>query len=389
MPAYPNFTPKPDRITGSVFEAFLPKMREKGEDMVRAHIGDSPTAPNYNLPIAREFTAQFPSFNRYCNTFGIQPLREALAEKLKTANQLPTSFENIMVTSGGTNGLSAITQAILQEGDEILLLTPYWPFFRGMVDLSGARKIEIPFYTRLYEEPDLDIEALLESQVTASTAALYLNSPNNPSGKVLSKDQLTIIADFAKKHNLWVISDEAYDGMTYGNEHHSIASLPGMFGRTFSVYTFSKLFMFAGIRLGYVAAEADNLKKVNRIMVHQIYSANSPGQQMLLQPLQNLDEWSGTFVQHCRLVRDSIHQTLKVKHNLPEGAYYFFFSVAPYLNGRSYDELINQLMDAGVSVALGKDFGEHFESYIRVCYAAESAERMQLAVQRLNMVLCG
>ncbi|MEL6820534.1 MAG: pyridoxal phosphate-dependent aminotransferase [Calditrichota bacterium] len=388
MPAYPNFTPKPDKITGSVFEAFLPKMREKGDDMVRAHIGDSPTAPNYSLPIADKFTAQFPAFNRYCNTFGIQPLREALAEKLKTANHLPTSFENIMITSGGTNGLSAITQSILQEGDEILLLTPYWPFFRGMVDLSGAKKIEIPFYTRLYNEPDLNIEALLEAHITPNTAALYLNSPNNPSGKVLSKEQIETIAEVARKHNLWVISDEAYDGMTYGKEHYSIASLPGMFERTFSVFTFSKLFMFAGIRLGYVAAEAENLKKVNRIMVHQIYSANSPGQQMMLQPLKNLNQWSGQFVQHCRDVRDSIHQNLNIKHNLPEGAYYFFFSIEPYLSGRSYDEVINQLMDAGVSVALGKDFGEHYASYIRVCYAAESAERMQLAVQRLNSVLC-
>lgn len=389
MPAYPNFTPKPDKITGSVFEAFLPKMREKGSDMVRAHLGDSPTVPNYPLPLADEFMAQFPAFNRYCNTYGIQSLREALAEKLKRDNQLPTTFENIMVTSGGTNGLSAITQAILQEGDEILLLTPYWPFFRGMVDLSGAKKIEIPFYTRLYDEPELDIQALLQSHLSPNTAALYLNSPNNPSGKVLTKEQLETIAEFAKKHNLWVISDEAYDGMTYGKEHHSIASLPGMFERTFSVFTFSKLFMFAGIRLGYLAAEAENLKKINRILVHQIYSANSPGQQMMLQPLQNLNQWSGKFVQHCRSVRDSIHESLKVEHNLPEGAYYFFFSVEPYLNGRSYDEVINQLMDAGVSVALGKDFGEHFANYVRVCYAAESAERMQLAVQRLNSVLCG
>ncbi|MGH1364223.1 MAG: pyridoxal phosphate-dependent aminotransferase [Calditrichia bacterium] len=389
MPSFPKFTPRPDMISGSVFEAFLPKMQEKGDDLVRLHLGDSFISPSYPLPLQEEFSKSFPGFNRYCNTFGIAPLRKALADKLNKTNNLPVTSENIMVSSGGSNGLSAITQAILQEGDEILIPTPYWPFFRGMVDLSGASKKEIPFYTRLYEEPNLNIFELLESHLSERTTAIYLNSPNNPSGFVLSAEQLQVIANFAIKHNLWVISDEAYDGMTYGKPHHSIAAFPGMFERTFSVYTFSKLYMFAGIRLGYVAAEAHNLKQINKILVHQIYGANTPGQQMLLEPLRTQEQWSRTFVQHCETVRDRMHQSLQPEHHIPDGAYYFFFSIEPYLNGRAYMDVIHELMDAGVSVALGKDFGQDYEHYIRVCYAAENSDRIELATRRLNTVLCG
>ena len=145
--------------------------------------------------------------------------------------------------------------------------------------------------------------------------------------------------------------------------------------------------MFAGLRLGYIAAEAQHLQLMNKALVHLLYSPSTFGQQMMVQPVQNRHEWSKKFVRDCRETRNRFSEMLRVPHHLPEGAYYLFFDIAPYLQGRSYWQVIEELLDAGVSVAPGKDFGSGFETYIRLCYAGEPPERILLAAERINSVL--
>ncbi len=388
MPRFPRFAERSDRITGSVYEKFRARMAAAGDDLVGLHIGDAYAPPPYPLPIDATFMRTNAGFHRYCDTFGIPALRDALVTKLGEDNAIQVSSDNVLVTAGATNALSATVAALIDEGDDVMMLSPYWPFFRGMVRAAGGNVIEVPFYTRLYHEPD--VFAMLDARVTPKTAAIYLNSPNNPSGKVLTRAQLEAIGRFARLNDLWLISDEAYDGMNFdGRSHISPGSLVGMFERTVSVFTFSKLFMFAGLRLGYAVAEASVVRAINKAMVHQLYGPSTIAQQMMIEPVRTRGLWSGRFVAECQSIRDRVAQALRIEAPIPEGAYYFFFPITGYLRSREYTEVIDELLDAGVSVAPGEDFGADFASWIRICFAGEATQRVLLGVERLNRILAG
>jgi N-succinyldiaminopimelate aminotransferase len=390
MPRHPAFAARATRITGSVYEKFRPRMAAQGDRLVGLHIGDSYAPPPYPLPVDPAFFAAHPGANRYCDTFGIPSLRDALAAKLREDNALDAGPEHVLVTAGATNALSATVQTLVDPGDDVMILAPYWPFFRGMVRAAGGGVREVPFYTALYDDPDADIAAMLDRALTPGTVAIYLNSPNNPSGKVLTREQLWAVAGFARAHDLWLISDEAYDGMTYdGRAHVSPAGFDGMHARTISVFTFSKVYMFAGLRLGYAVADEPVVRAINRAMVHQLYSPSTLAQEMMVDPVRTRAAWSGRFVAEYGRTRDAVAAALRVDARLPEGAYYFFFPIAPYLGNRAYNDVIEACLDAGVSVALGEDFGAAYRDYIRICFAGESPARVMTGVERLNAVLTG
>jgi aspartate/methionine/tyrosine aminotransferase len=390
MPRFPGFAERSQRITGSVYEKYRARMAAAGEQLVGLHIGDAHANPPYHLPLDASFARAHAGFHRYCDTFGVMTLRDELVAKVRDDNALPASRENVLVTAGATNALSATVQALVDPGDDVMVLSPYWPFFRGMVRAAGGNVVEVPLYTTLYQQPDAEVAALLESSLTPKTVVLYLNSPNNPSGKVLSRTQLEAVASFAQRHDLWLVSDEAYDGMTFdGRTHVSPGSFDGMLERTVSVFTFSKVFMFAGLRLGYAVAGETVIRAINKAMVHQLYSPSTVAQQMMVEPVRTRAAWSGRFVAECAAIRDRVASELRVDAPLPEGAYYFFFPIDAYLRGRAFPGVIDALLDAGVSVAPGEDFGADFASWIRICFAGEATPRVLSGVERLNRVLAG
>ncbi|MFZ0391006.1 MAG: pyridoxal phosphate-dependent aminotransferase [Calditrichia bacterium] len=388
MPGFPHFAERADNIPASVFEKFRDKMKKQGPFLIRLHIGDTYLPPDYHLPVEDSFLKERPYFNRYCNTFGVERFRGAAVQKLREDNGFNISTRNILAISGATNGLSASVLSLLNPGDEILVLTPCWPFFPGMVKLAGATGVEVPFYTRLYAQADLNIEACLQPFLTEKTAAVYLNTPNNPSGKVLNRSQLEQIARFARANRLWIISDEAYDGLTFdGRPHISIATLPGMFEQTISIFTFSKSFMFAGLRLGYLAAAEETVKMINKVMVHQLYSPSTFSQYMMVEPLQQREQWIPGLQKHYQELRDRFAAQFNVPVQKPEGTYFFFFSIEPLLQGRDYWQIIDDLLDAGVSVAPGGDFGSNYQHYLRLCFTGEPPQRIEKAIERINGVL--
>ena len=388
MPKFPEFAWRTRNVTGSVFEKYRAKMKAKGPDLVRLHIGDTYLPVKYPLPIDPQFFRKYPYANRYCNTFGVERFRRALQKKLAEDNALEVTLEHILVTNGATNALSASVQALVNPEEEVLVLTPCWPFFRGMVSIAGAQVREVPFYTLLYQNPQLDIHSYLSRYLSPNTVALYLNSPNNPSGKVLTREQLQQVARFAREHRLWIISDEAYDGLSFEpHQHIPIATLTEVTEQTLSIFTFSKSFMFAGLRLGYLVAAPRVVQEVNKVMVHQLYSPSTVSQYMMVEPVQNRKQWIPWLNRHYRELRDMFVEGLRFPVQIPEGTYFLFFSLKEFLQGRDYWEVFNELMEAGVSVAPGVDFGSDFQDYIRICFTGEPPERLKLAIERLNRVL--
>jgi len=390
MPGFPYFSSRQDVIPGSVFEKFQAKMASHGQNLMKLHIGDTYLPTRYPLPIASSLLEEHPDYNRYCNTFGLGSLREVLVDKLLCDNSLQVSRDQILLTAGATNALSISMMTLLNDGDEVLVLSPAWPFFFGMVKVAGGRVVDVPFYMKLYEEPGLDIADYLGEFITDKSVALYLNTPNNPSGKVLSHGQIEQVAEVTRKHDLWVISDEAYDGLTFDDRPHiSIASLPDMFERTISIFTFSKSLMFAGLRLGYLTAAETVVKCLNKMMVHQIYSPSTLAQHMMVQPVATRAEWLPAVRQHYQQLRDVMAQRLRLDAPLPEAGYFFFFPVAEHLHGRDYWEVVEACLDEGVAVAPGDSFGASYGTYIRLCFTGEPRERLEKGIDRFNMVLFG
>jgi aspartate/methionine/tyrosine aminotransferase len=162
-----------------------------------------------------------------------------------------------------------------------------------------------------------------------------------------------------------------------------------MLERTVTMFTFSKVFMFAGLRLGYAVADERVVRALNKAMVHQLYSPSTLAQEMMVEPVKTRAAWSRRFVAEYQATRDIVAEALRVEASLPDGAYYFFFPITRYLRGRTYASVIEACLDAGVSVAPGEDFGAAYRDYIRICFAGESPERVMLGVQRLNAVLAG
>jgi aspartate/methionine/tyrosine aminotransferase len=311
-----------------------------------------------------------------------------LTEKLKSDNNLDVGEENILITAGATNALSAAVQSVLDNNEDILVLTPCWPIFPGIIHSAGANIIEVPFYTLLYDNANLDIGDHLEKYLTKKSVAVYINSPNNPSGKVLNRQQLSQLAQFAREHDLWVISDEAYDGLLFdGHEHFSIASMPEMFPQTVSVFTFSKIFMFAGLRLGYAVGSERVITNLNKIMVHQLYSPSTITQQMMIEPVKNRYRWMKNVQSHYQELRDRFVERINLKLIKPEATYFLFFSIEKYLRGRDYNKVIDDCFKNGVSVAPGEDFGKDFSQYIRLCFTGEPPERLEKGIDRLLDVL--
>ena len=388
MPRYPEYAERVQRIPPSVFEKFRSKMKEKGPFLVRLHIGDTYMHPQYPLPVDADFLKRQPYFNRYCNTFGVEKFRRALAQKLIEDNQFSIETDHILSTNGATNALSASVFSLLNPGEEMMVLTPCWPFFPGMVKMADASVVEVPFYIQLYENPDLVIESYLDQYLSERTAAIYLNTPNNPSGKVLNNSQIQQIADYALEKKLWIISDEAYDGLLFDNrEHICIGTLPDMLAQTISIFTFSKSFMFAGLRLGYLVSEPVTVNAINKIMVHQLYSPSTLSQYMMVEPVKRRQTWVPKLCKQYQDLRDMFVKNLKGPVRSPEGTYFLFFSIGQYLNGRNYWQVIGDLLDAGVSVAPGEDFGRGFEEYIRICFTGEPPERLEKAIDRINQVI--
>ena len=187
----------------------------------------------------------------YLPTTGVPRLKELLAEKLRTKNRLPiASPEEVIPTNGGTHALWATMHALFEPGDEMIVADPEWPPTMAIAIAAGARAVPVRLHESLRFRWDLDE---LERAITPHTKAIYVNSPNTPPGGVLTRADLERIAEMARERNLWVLSDESYEDLVYEGEHVSIASLPGMYERTISLFTFSKSYAMTGLRLGYFA----------------------------------------------------------------------------------------------------------------------------------------
>jgi aspartate aminotransferase len=333
----------------------------------------------------------------YVQTTGIPPLIDLLVKKLREKNGIPIGgLEEVMVTAGGIHGVFNVCQGLLEPGDEVLVPDPEWPPAQGNVECARAVPVPYKLYESLAWRPDLEEMRRL---ITKKTRALYVNSPNNPSGGVLSRADLEAIAALAREHDLWVISDEAYEDMLYeGHEHVSIASLPDMYERTIPIYTFSKSYAMTGLRLAYLAIRDKTVRdRVRKMLFYTVSSISSliqyGGVGALAGPQKAVDDFRIELGARRDLFYEGIREHAKgvFSGEPPAGAFYAFLKIDPAWRSPLADAPGSQswamteflIRNGRIGCVPGVDFGENGEGYIRFCFARERSE-LEGALQQMR-----
>ena len=320
----------------------------------------------------------------YSSNYGDIKLRKAIANKLEKMNGLHVDpAKEIMVTCGGEEAVAAALFALLEAGDEVLIADPSYIPYSSLTKIAQAE----PVYVPLDEKNGFcfDLEAA-EKSVTDKTKLIILCTPGNPTGTMMDRAHLEELAEFCKRHDLIVLADEAYEQILYdGNEHISIASLPGMWERTVTVQSFSKTYSMCGWRIGYLVAPTELIRVIVR--AHQTVAMNacSFGQLGALEALEGPQDSLKNMVKEFdrrRLVLYNGLLELGIPCNRPQAAFYLFPDISEFgMDSFAFAELL--LEKYGVATVPGVEFGQNGENHLRISYAT-SYENCREGLRRIT-----
>ncbi len=302
---------------------------------------------------------------RYAPSSGTAPLLDAIRAKLAAKNHLPVETSSIIVTSGGAHGLFCAFQASVDPGDEVILFSPYWTPIRDHIAYCGATPVRVPWD----ELEGKDIRDVLAPRISAKTRLMYVNTPSNPTGCVLSGEQLRGIAELAVAHDLTVISDEAYEDLVYDGEHVSIATFPGMAERTISVFTLSKSFAMTGWRVGYIVAPEVFMTPIRKLVLNSINGVSTPSQAAAAAAITHGAEFIAGARADYRKRRDLLVPALEgagFRIAPPRGAFYLFADVRERLGGDSWQAMETLLSRTSIASVPGVVFGQEGEGHLRM-----------------------
>src|SRR5436305_7781099 len=244
MPRHPQVSPTVADISGSVYTALAHRLATYPGEVYPLHVGDTWMEPPPGCRMEGFRVAEHPGMHRYAPVQGLPGLLDALVERTRATTEVAVERENVLVAAGATGALGAVAGALLAPGDEVLILAPYWPLISGIVRSFHGVPVPVPFFGRV-DSPETAVAAVRE-RLTARTAALYFNTPNNPSGRLIPRPWLEALVEWARREDLWLIADEVYEEYQYTGEHtHGLPLDPE---RTFHSNTFSKAYGMAGNR---------------------------------------------------------------------------------------------------------------------------------------------
>lgn len=370
------------------------ELRAKGIDVVGFGAGE----PDFNTPenvcnVAIEAIRD--GFTKYTPASGTNELKEAICKKFKEFNGLYYKPEQIVVSNGGKHALSNVFDAILNPGDEVIIPAPYWLSYPEMVKLSDG----VPVFVTGEKENGYKVTAAqIEEAVTDRTKALIINTPSNPTGMVYHEDELRAIADVVVKHDIYVVADEMYEYLIYGDEKHvSIASFHDeIYKRTITCSGLSKSYAMTGWRVGYTGSSKEIAKLMGSIQSHATSNPNSIAQKAAVEalegPQETVDIMKEEFDKRRKYMYDHISKMPYVSTLEPKGAFYIFVDAKEALE-REYKgaeigttarlaEIL--LEDYSVAVVPCSDFG--FPGHIRLSYAI-SMEQIKKGLDRMERFL--
>ena len=375
------------------------ELKQQGKDVISLSLGE----PDFNTPdFIKNSAVQAinDNFSHYTPVPGILELRKSICKKFYRDNNLEFNENQIVVSTGAKQSIANVCLSLLDKGDEVILLAPYWVSYFEIVKLCGAKPIVVE--SKIENNFKSSVEEI-EKKISNKTKLLIFSSPCNPSGSVYSKKELVLIADMLKKYdNLFVISDEIYEHINFTNEHYSFGLIDSMKDRTITVNGVSKGFAMTGWRVGYIGAPEFIASACNKIQ-GQITSATCSIAQkatqaaVLSKPEDSTNYMKIEFKKRRDLIVNQLSQIEGIKCNVPDGAFYVFPDISYFFDKKdennsviknSNDLSMYLLNDAHVATVAGAAFGTN--ECIRISYATstkniiEATQRIKKSLEKLR-----
>ncbi|MDH5266076.1 MAG: pyridoxal phosphate-dependent aminotransferase [Candidatus Bathyarchaeota archaeon] len=359
------------------------------QDIIPLNIGEPDfVTPKHIREAAKKSIDE--GFTHYTTIKGIPEIRRAIAEKLMNENKMDVDPENeILVTAGTQAAFSAVCQALLDPGDEVIVQDPFYSGYEVALRIAGAKIVPVSVREQKYFAINPNE---IKEKVTDKTKMVVLISPNNPTGNVLNKHTLNEISDIANDHDLLVVSDEIYEKITYDDVvNYSIGSIPGMEDRTITINGFSKTYAMTGWRIGFVTACEKLMGNISKVHHSMNVCACSISQRAALVALTGPQDCVTKMVKEYdkrrREITNLLNKTPGFECKIPKGAFYVFPNVKQFK--MSSMELAKLLIKkARVVTVPGSAFGKNGEGYLRLSYAT-SLEKIREALARIKKVLTG
>jgi N-succinyldiaminopimelate aminotransferase len=348
-------------MPGSVYSALAERLSRMHGEVYPLHVGDTWMEPPEGCRMEDLRVAELPGLHRYTPVEGHPALLNTIVDYVQARTGVPTERSQVLVTMGATGGLGAMVGALLAPGEEVILLAPYWPLISGIVTAFHGVPVPVPFL-ELGSAEEL-VEAV-RARLTERTAALYLNTPNNPSGRVLPRAWVEALAELAQREGLWLLSDEVYEDYVYSGEHVYARALAPE--RTLSAWSFSKAYGMAGNRCGWVVGPPNAVAQMRKVSTHSFYSAPTAaqlaGQRALLGPGP---KWAAQAAAQYADTGRKVAARLGVPP--PEGSTFLFVDVARHLDERGLAGFLERCLEKHLLVAPGPSFGP-FPHHVRICF---------------------
>jgi aspartate/methionine/tyrosine aminotransferase len=361
-------------------------LEKQGKDVIHLEIGEPDFDTPKNIKEAA-VKALYSGYTHYVPAAGIPQLREAIAEYISKTRRIDVDPEEVVVTPGAKPIMFFSILACVNPGEEVLYPNPGFPIYESVINFVGAKPVPIP----LLEENDFRLDhEYVKDKITKKTKMIILNSPENPTGGVLTKEDLKVIVDcISNRDDVIVLSDEIYSRIIYEGEHESIASFKGMKEKTIVLDGFSKTYAMTGWRLGYGVMRKDLAQKVTQLMINSnsctCAFVQMAGVEALKGPQKEPERMDAEFKKRREVIVSGLNKIEGITCKKPRGAFYVF----PNITGTGMDcrKLGDYLLnEAGVAVLPGTSFGKYGEGYLRLSFA-NSIENINKALDRISKAL--
>ena len=382
MPRSPHAAGHLAGIPDSVYSSLAGRLARYRGERYPLHVGDTWMEPAEGCRMQDLTVEDHPGMHRYASVHGLHELLDAVVARERGRTGLPVERDDVLITAGATGGLGAVAGAILDPGDEVLILAPYWPLIEGIVRSFHGTPVAVPV---LAGEVD-SVEGLLraiEQRATERTVALYFSTPNNPTGRLLPRKWIEAMVEWARRKDLWILTDEVYDLLVFRGEH--VRALPLAPERTFLAQSFSKCYGMAGNRCGYVVGPGKVMRQLRKVSTHTFYSTPTAAQWAAVEALAGPgDAWAeAACKQYAETGRKAAE---RLGMDLPEGSTFLFLDVADRLGSDGLGGLLERCVDRGLLLAPGLSFGP-YPHHVRLCYTAVEPERALRGVEILTDLL--
>jgi len=357
-------------------------LEKQGKDIVHLEIGEPDFDTPRNIKDAA-IKALNEGYTHYVPSAGISELRQAIADYISKTRNLKVAPEEVVVTPGGKPIMFYTILALVNPGDEVLYPNPGFPIYESLINFVGAKPVPIP----LEEKNDFSLDReYVKKMITKKTKLIILNSPENPTGGVLSREDLKVVADsISGRNDAFVLSDEIYSRIIYEGKHESITAFPGMKDKTILLDGFSKTYAMTGWRLGYGVMHKDLALKVAQLMTNSNSCTSAftqmAGVEALTGPQNEAERMVSEFKKRREVIVDGLNKIKGITCKKPRGAFYVF----PNIEGTGMDcrKLGEHLLNnAGVAVLPGTSFGKYGEGHLRLSFA-NSIENIKKALERI------